>query len=76
MGGGQEINTGEAGISEWLHAIDATFSDWSVYISPNLTDSEYAAMETIHILEDKGKVHFSEDLHLSVSMRSFRAEIS
>lgn len=71
---GQEINTGEAGISEWLHAIDTTFSDWSVYISPNLTDSEYAAMETIHILEDKGKVHFSEDLHLSVSMRSFRAE--
>lgn len=74
VGGGQEINTGEAGISEWLHAIDTTFSDWSVYISPNLTDSEYAAMETIQILEDKGKVHFSEDLHLSVSMRSFRAE--
>lgn len=74
VGGGQEINTGEAGISEWLHAIDKTFSDWSVYISPNLTDSEYAAMDTIQILEDKGKVHFSEDLHLSVSMRSFRAE--
>ncbi|MEA4917247.1 DUF2075 domain-containing protein [Proteiniphilum sp.] len=74
VGGGQEINTGEAGISEWLHAIDTTFSDWSVYISPNLTDSEYAAMDTIRILEDKGKVHFSEDLHLSVSMRSFRAE--
>lgn len=74
VGGGQEINTGEAGISEWLHAIDKTFSDWSVYISPNLTDSEYAAMETIQILENKGKVHFSEDLHLSVSMRSFRAE--
>jgi len=74
VGGGQEINTGEAGISEWLHAIDKTFSDWSVYISPNLTDSEYAAMNTIQILEDKGKVHFSEDLHLSVSMRSFRAE--
>lgn len=74
VGGGQEINTGEAGISEWLHAIDTTFSDWSVYISPNLTDSEYAAMDTIQILEDKGKVHFSEDLHLSISMRSFRAE--
>ncbi|MFA7494369.1 MAG: DNA/RNA helicase domain-containing protein, partial [Proteiniphilum sp.] len=74
VGGGQEINTGEAGISEWLHAIDTTFSDWCIYISPNLTDSEYAAMETIQILEDKGKVHFSEDLHLSVSMRSFRAE--
>lgn len=74
VGGGQEINTGEAGISEWLHVIDKTFSDWSVYISPNLIDSEYTAMETIQILKDKGKVHFSEDLHLSVSMRSFRAE--
>jgi hypothetical protein len=42
VGGGQEINTGEAGISEWLNAIFSKFSEWDVYISPNLKDSEYA----------------------------------
>jgi DUF2075 family protein len=74
VGGGQEINTGEAGISEWLNAMDKTFPDWNIYISPNLTDSEYAAMEVIQILDNKGRVSFDENLHLSVSMRSFRAE--
>jgi len=72
VGGGQEINTGEAGISEWLDAMDKTFSDWQVYISPNLTDSEYAAIDAINKLNNR--VFFDENLHLSVSMRSFRAE--
>jgi len=72
VGGGQEINTGEAGISEWLYAMDITFPDWQIYISPNLTDSEYAAIEAIEKL--KNRVSFDENLHLSVSMRSFRAE--
>jgi hypothetical protein len=74
VGGGQEINTGEAGISEWLDSMNKTFPDWQVCISPNITDSEYAAMEAIQILEDKGRVSFDKNLHLSVSMRSFRAE--
>jgi hypothetical protein len=74
VGGGQEINTGEAGIAEWLDAMDKTFPDWQVYISPNLTDSEYAAMDTIQILKSKSRVSFDDNLHLSVSMRSFRAE--
>lgn len=74
VGGGQEINTGEAGISEWLNAIDKTFPDWTVYISQNLTDSEYQAMDAIKKLKLQGRVNFDENLHLSVSMRSFRAE--
>ena len=74
VGGGQEINTGEAGISEWLNAIYNRFSDWEVYISPNLTDSEYSAVNAIEMLQYKCKVNFNNDLHLSVSMRSFRAE--
>ena len=45
VGGGQEINTGEAGISEWLNAIIDKFPEWEVVISPNLTDSEYSAVE-------------------------------
>jgi hypothetical protein len=74
VGGGQEINTGEAGISEWLNAIYNRFSDWEVYISPNLTDSEYSAVNSIEILQEKCTVNFNDDLHLAVSMRSFRAE--
>lgn len=74
VGGGQEINTGEAGISEWLEAMDKTFPDWYVYISPNLTDSEYTAIEAIEKLDNQNRVNFDENLHLSVSMRSFRAE--
>lgn len=74
VGGGQEINTGEAGISEWLSAIYNQFSNWEVYISPNLTDSEYSAVDSIKQLQSKSVVKFNEDLHLAVSMRSFRAE--
>ena len=74
VGGGQEINTGEAGISEWLKAIKNRFTDWEVYISPNLTDSEYDAVDAIEELKNITRVHLSESLHLSVSMRSYRAE--
>ncbi|MES2617310.1 MAG: DUF2075 domain-containing protein [Bacteroidota bacterium] len=74
VGGGQEINTGEAGISEWLNAIGNRFSNWRVYISPNLTDTEYAAVDAISVLQTKSKVNFNPNLHLGVSMRSFRSE--
>lgn len=74
VGGGQEINTGEAGISEWLNAVKDDFPDWQVHISPNLTDSEYSAIESINILKQNSEIKFNSDLHLAVSMRSFRAE--
>ena len=74
VGGGQEINTGEAGISEWLNAIKNRFSHWDVYISPNLTDSEYSAVSSIEALKGRTTVNLNPDLHLAVSMRSFRAE--
>lgn len=74
VGGGQEINTGEAGISEWLYAIDNSFPEWKVFISKNLTDSEYRAIDAIEKLKLQERVHFDNDLHLSVSLRSFRAE--
>jgi len=74
VGGGQEINTGEAGISEWIEAIERSFPAWKIYISNRLTDSEYNAKEVVNQISNKGNVHYSESLHLSVSMRSFRAE--
>ena len=74
VGGGQEINTGEAGIGEWVRALNETFPDWNVYISPQLTDKEYAEGRVSELLANNPKVTFSNDLHLGVSMRSFRAE--
>ncbi len=74
VGGGQEINTGEAGISEWIKALNEQFPHWNVYISPKLTDAEYAEGKVNELLKDNGNVVYSEDLHLSVSLRSYRAE--
>lgn len=74
VGGGQEINTGEAGIGEWLRAIHDHYPEWEVHISPHLQDSEYGAGTALTMLENRKNVHYNEDLHLAVSMRSFRAE--
>lgn len=74
VGGGQEINTGEAGISEWIRALNEQFNHWKIYISPKLTDKEYAEGKVEELLKDNKNVTYSEDLHLSVSLRSFRAE--
>jgi len=74
VGGGQEINRGEGGISTWLDAVSSTPSDWTTYISPNLTDSEYDTVESIGRLSAKAPVVQDPRQHLSVSMRSFRAE--
>src|SRR5690606_22541744 len=50
------------------------FSVWDVFISPNLTDSEYSASTVIAELQNVTNVNLNSDLHLGVSMRSFRAE--
>lgn len=74
VGGGQEINTGEAGISEWIESLNRSFPEWRVYISDQLTDSEYAAGKALEILKSHKYVFSNSALHLSVSLRSFRAE--
>ena len=74
VGGGQEINTGEGGIGECITALNRSFDDWHVYISPQLTDLEYGAGTAVSEVENRSNVHFDEHLHLGVSMRSFRAE--
>ena len=74
VGGGQEINTGEAGITEWIKALNSMFNHWDVYISDKLTDAEYAEGRVNELLQDNPRVTFAEELHLAVSLRSFRAE--
>ena len=74
VGGGQEINTGEAGIGEWIESLNRSFTDWHIYLSSRLTDSEYGAGKILDQLTSRPKVVYKNELHLSVSMRSFRAE--
>ena len=74
VGGGQEINTGEAGISEWIESLNRSYSNWHIYISSRLTDSEYGAEKVIENIKTHSNVVNKDELHLSVSMRSFRAE--
>lgn len=74
VGGGQEINTGEAGISEWLRSLNERFPEWKIYISNQLTEKEYAEGNVKQILNQNQNVVENDSLHLSVSMRSFRAE--
>jgi hypothetical protein len=74
VGGGQEIHDGEAGIEAWLDAARIHFPDWRIFISSRLTDSEYGAGNAIEALRGRLHVEWRDDLHLAVSMRSFRAE--
>jgi hypothetical protein len=74
VGGGQEINTGEAGISEWLNALDRSFPDWMIYVSDRLVDSEYGAGGILDGLRAREHVELQSDLHLATSIRSFRSE--
>lgn len=74
VGGGQEINTGEAGIGGWIEAIHHSYPHWDVHLSSNLTDSEYSANGALDKLADHPRVVKTPELHLAVSMRSFRAE--
>jgi len=74
VGGGQEINTGEAGISEWFEAVEKSFPHWKIYISDKLFDSEYGAGEIVERAKKNKMASFVPSLHLQTSVRSFRSE--
>ncbi len=75
IGGGQEINTGEAGTSEWIESLKQSYSDWEIYYSEKILDERAMYLndaELLNWLQNNGtKV---SDLHLAVSVRSFRSE--
>jgi len=74
IGGGQEINTGEAGLPEWFAAIHKDYSHWDVYVSNMLTDQEYTNGESIYSSLTSNQLIVKNELHLSVSVRSYRTE--
>ncbi|MDD3985869.1 MAG: DUF2075 domain-containing protein [Methanobacterium sp.] len=74
VGGGQEINTGEAGLEEWLNALRNHFTDWNVYFSEIiLSDDNYLNNNSLKEWV-KSNGQSEKDLHLAVSVRSFRSE--
>jgi hypothetical protein len=74
VGGGQEINAGEAGLTEWFAALKEGFPAWKVFTSPQLTHSDYHwGQDLAGMLAGRDHTIFPE-LHLAVSVRSFRAE--
>jgi hypothetical protein len=71
VGNGQEINSGEAGISEWINVVSEKYSNWKVLMSPNMENS--FGIGDSYLFNDSLKhkeFEFDEKLHLSVSLRS------
>jgi hypothetical protein len=74
IGGGQEINDGEAGLSEWFSAIARHYPHWRVATSDHLLQSDYSWGHDLPAMIAGLDHRLESDLHLSVSVRSFRAE--
>ena len=74
VGGGQEINKGEAGLPEWFDALRRSFPHWDAYAARNLDDSEYLRGRTWQELVSGVNLKIVDGLHLATSMRSFRSE--
>jgi hypothetical protein len=74
VGGGQEINTGEAGIKEWFETLRKYFPEWKVYYSTEILGNENYVVEEELTSWVKTKGKGFKNLHLSVSVRSFRSE--
>jgi hypothetical protein len=74
IGGGQEINTGEAGLAEWLAALKRRPEPWDIYISDRLKDLDYVTDDATASALTSLQPSTRHELHLAVSMRSFRSE--
>jgi len=74
VGGGQEINRGEAGLSEWGRAL-LKFPHWRVLASPFVLSGN--SREEFRLFEETPngiRVQPTERLHLRISTRSIRAQ--
>jgi len=76
VGGGQEINSGEAGLAEWGSAITSSAQKWVVHAAPQAIhgDESTAGSRLFenHADFDAVGVNANSKLHLSVSQRTFR----
>lgn len=74
IGGGQEINTGEAGLEEWIRPFMDKFIDWDIYYSSKIIEDENYIKDknALIVLNDRNAIK-KDELHLSISLRSFRS---
>lgn len=75
VGGGQEIDSGEAGIQEWFYSLRRRFRHWKVYVSDKIHDANYIWGKDNDDFLQGLDVIYNNNLHLSTSMRSFRNEL-
>lgn len=76
IGGGQEINRGEAGLAEWGRAL-ARFPHWQVHASPHvLSRNSVTGFRLFETADDPHpeRIFESPALHLNVCTRSIRAQ--
>lgn len=75
VGGGQEINDGEAGIEEWGRALLSAKKNWKIYASPEVLSGGPSTAGRRLFEVDKGQsICTNQALHLRTSNRSLRAE--
>jgi hypothetical protein len=76
VGGGQEINDGEAGLEEWGKALSESVKEWVIYASPEVLEGgPSTAGHRLFADSVPGKnVVTNPALHLRTSNRSLRAE--
>ena len=76
VGGGQEINDGEAGLEEWGRALSSSSKDWLIYASPQVLEggASTAKHRLFENSANRKPVRTSSNLHLETSNRSLRAE--
>ena len=79
VGGGQEINHGEAGLPEWFDSVRRSHPGWDVYVSPEINGEEYLGR---NYDDGRGRIEdmlggirprYRAELHLATSIRSFRS---
>ncbi len=74
IGGGQEINDGEAGLSEWFQALARHYPTWRIFTSNHLLQTDYSWGHNLPAMIAGMEHRLESELHLGVSVRSFRAE--
>jgi len=73
IGEGQEINRGEAGVAEWVRALQADLPDWQICLPPNLMDEAGPLDAGLRWHLAHRNTRQDPALHLATSVRSFRA---
>lgn len=76
VGGGQEINRGEAGLGEWGRVLQEKFPHWRIAISPALLTGDHSTASQVLFTGEQPNLDVTphRDLHLDVSIRAYRAE--